>query len=157
MNPAEVTRSQVLALERPFLGQRAVDHRDGLIGRVQPEAMLFEPARDPGLLGRSRQGEQPRHVVRAHQMDRAPVDPRHDDRALVDLPVDVGDRQAGHAGAQRQHPGAEILRLDREQPLRNRLRAARGRAGEQLGTRAQRAQVCRLQTATSSSRATSSA
>ena len=74
-----------------------------------------------------------RIVLAAHEVQRAAVQPRDQERPLVgERAVDVRGREALCPRPHRQPRPARILPLDREQPLGNRHRVARGLAGEQL-------------------------
>ena len=141
MNPAAFTRSRRSSrLSGPSSASARSTTAIALSAVSRPKPCSLKrraiPACCVGAVSASSQGMS----SRAHQVDRAAVDPGDDHGAIADLAMDVRDGEPGNARSQRQHPGAEILGLDREQSLSDRLGAAPRLAGEQLGARPRRPQ-----------------
>ena len=132
--PAASSRSRSCRrVERPLLGQRALDDRPPRSARGGDDALLRQPPRVAGEQRRRRQRVQPRVVLAAHEVQRPAVEPRDDERAVLgQRAVDVGGRQPGGPRADRQPRAARVLRLHGEQPLGDGDRSRRGRPGEQL-------------------------
>ena len=120
---------RTVGLERPL------DHGNAALGRGLRDTLLRQP---PGVAGeerRRRQRLQPRIVLTADEMQRAAVQCRDQQRAVLgQRPVDIGGGQADRPRPDRQPRPARILRLDREQALRHSDRiACRGTRQELSG------------------------
>ena len=77
------------------------------------------------------------HVIGADEVQRAAIDPGHDELALVQRAVDVVRREAGYACPQGELRGAQVLRLQR-QVMSHRLRRAVSVARRQAAGAAER-------------------
>ena len=76
---------------------------------------------------------QPPVVLAAHEVQRAAVEPADDERALAgERAVDIAHREAVRTGADGEPRAAQVLRLHREQPIRDRHRVGASLVGEQL-------------------------
>ncbi len=119
--------------ERPVGREAPLDRRDGTVGGPRRDLLQREPPRDRGAERRRRQRLEPRVVLAADEVERAAVQPREHERALVgQLAVDVRGREPGAARTDREPRAARVLRLDGEQPLHDRERVPRRRPGEKL-------------------------
>jgi hypothetical protein len=121
------------SVRRPLAGQRALDDRHAALGVGRTHALLRQAPRVGGEQRRRRHRVQPAVVLAAHQVQRAPVQPGDEQRALLDQgAIHVGGRQPRAAGPDGQASAARILRLHRQQASDDRDRVARRRPGEQL-------------------------
>jgi hypothetical protein len=75
-----------------------------------------------------------RKVLAPYEVERPPVDPGHDERALLgEGAIDVRRREPLRARADGEPEAARVLALDGEDALRDGDRVARRRPGEHLG------------------------
>ena len=119
--------------ERPFRGERPLDHVHAAVSKRRRDSLLGQTTRVSGEERRCRQGVQPRVVLAADEVQRAAVEPRDQERALVgESAVDVGGGESGRPGANREARSPRVLPLHREQPLGHRHGIARRRPREEL-------------------------
>ena len=111
-----------LARERSFRRERALDDRDGALGRAGGDAELLQPPARTRLLCRPGEGEQPPVVLAPHEVERPAHEPRDDERAVAAEggPDVLGADVARRARAERQPRCPQILRLHREEPADDR-------------------------------------
>jgi hypothetical protein len=124
---------QLLTCECALGRERTLQRGQPPLGVVRRHPLLAQPAR-VSLHGHRRgQRLQPRVVLAADEVQRAAVQPRHDQRPLLgQRTVDVRRRQPARARAHSQPEPARILRLHCEQALCHGDRTGCGRPGEQL-------------------------
>jgi hypothetical protein len=125
--------AQPPAIQRPLPLERAHDRRHAALGRVRRHALLGQTPSVAGEQSRRRQRVQPRVVLAGHQVQRAPVQPCDQQRALLaERTIDVRRAHAAAARADRQAHAARVLPLHRQQAPRHRHRIPRPRARQQL-------------------------
>ena len=113
--------------------RRALDGTDRPLGLARGHAELGQPPHRGPEVRRRRKRVEPRVVLASHEMQRAAVQPGHDQRALGgQRPVDVGGGEAARAGPDREAKAAWVLALDRQQALRDRARVGGRRARQPL-------------------------
>ena len=132
--------TQLTACERAVAGQRALHDRHAAVGLARRDAFLAEPAGVGAEERRGGQGVEPRIVLTANEVQRAPVQPSNHERALGERPVDVRCSQTTRPRADREAGAARVLGLHREQPLGHGLRRAGRRAGKELRAQTRRDQ-----------------
>jgi hypothetical protein len=90
-----------------------------------------------GRLGGRGERVQPRVVDAANEVQRAAVEPRDDERALLaEGAIEIRGGAARAARPHRQPRAAAVLGLHRQQPLRHARGVRRALSGEQLGSEA---------------------
>jgi hypothetical protein len=125
--------AQPVAIERPVGGKRALDLGDRPLRVVRRHALLCEPTGALREEGRRGQRLKPRVVLAPNEVQRAAVQPRDQERAILgEGAVHVRRAEPLASRPHREPRPARILALDGEQPFRDRHRVARGLPGEQL-------------------------
>jgi hypothetical protein len=129
--------------ERPVVRQCAADRLDRALRLARLDAVELQPSLDGGGLRRRGQRDEPVHVLGADEVQRAAVDPRHDEGPVVQRCVHVLRGQPRYARAEGELCGAQVLRLQREVVANDFFGRPRRLAREQLRRGAQDAQAGR--------------
>ena len=125
--------AQLCAGHRPFSGERSLDGGDTSIGLSGRNPLLCKASGVAG--GQLWRGEplEPPVVLRADEVQGAPVQPGHHQSPLLELSVHVGRGEPDRAGPDREPRGAQILRLHRQQPVDDLDDTVGRRPNQELG------------------------
>ena len=125
--------AELCTSKRTFLAQAALDNRYSTLGGARRDTFLSKAPRVACEEARRREGVKPGVVLAANKVQRTPVQPRDQKRALLgQRPIDVRAGQARTPRTDRQAQPAPILALYGKQPLDDGHRIARRRPREQL-------------------------
>ena len=125
--------AQLVAAQRPLVRQRAFDRLEPAFRSARIHARLLETPRVAGEELRCRERVQPPVVLSPDEVQGATVQPADHERAVVrQSTVDVGGREAARARTNGKPRAAQVLRLNREQPVRDRDRVGAALVGEEL-------------------------
>src|SRR5205823_11014429 len=92
------------------IGEGALDRADAALGVCRRDAFLLEASRVAGEKARSRQRVQPGVVLAAHEVQRPPVQPGDEERAVLgERTVDVRGAEAGGPRADREAGATRVL------------------------------------------------
>ena len=117
----------------PLLVDLSGDRLHPALGLGRVDALLFEPAAVTGSQLRRCQRMQPAVVLAVDEMQGAAIQGADDQLARVECPVDIGDMQAGAAGADCEPGAAWVLSLHGEDPAGDRAGIGSRFARQQLG------------------------